>query len=90
MAAVRKDKKGRILKNGENQLKDGRYMYKYVDETGKEKYVYSWKLVATDITPKGKRKGISLREKEEQIHDSLKAGISSNGGNLTVLQLVEK
>ena len=39
--ANRKDTKGRVLKAGESQRKDGRYMYKYVDNAGNVKYVYS-------------------------------------------------
>lgn len=38
----RTDNKGRILRNGESQRKDGRYAYKYI-ENGKPKFVYSWK-----------------------------------------------
>ena len=44
MSEKRKDKKGRILRNGECQLSDGRYRYKYLDDWGKERVVYSWKL----------------------------------------------
>ena len=31
----RKDNKGRVLKNGESQRKDGTYMYRYTDMRGK-------------------------------------------------------
>ncbi len=41
MSEKRRDRKGRILHNGEIQLPDGRYKFKYVDESGKEKAVYS-------------------------------------------------
>ena len=64
MAEKRRDNKGRILRTGESQRKDGRYAYKYTDSTGKPQFVYAWKLVATDKTPTGKRDDISLREKE--------------------------
>ncbi len=40
----RYDNKGRKLQKGETQRKDGRYMYKYMDSTGKTKYIYSWRL----------------------------------------------
>lgn len=41
----RKDSKGRILRNGEQQRADGRYMYTYIDPVTKEKkYVFSWKF----------------------------------------------
>lgn len=47
--------------------KDGRYTYKYIDAFGKTKYVYAWKLLPTDKAPAGKRKDLSLREKEREI-----------------------
>ncbi len=48
MSEKRRDNKNRVLRGGESQRKDGRYMYKYVDNAGNVKYVYSWKLVKTD------------------------------------------
>ena len=33
----RKDNKGRVLKNGESQRKDGSYMYRYADIQGNRK-----------------------------------------------------
>lgn len=33
----KKDIKGRVLKEGEDQLKDGRYRYRFTDKYGKEK-----------------------------------------------------
>ncbi len=50
MSEKRRDNKGRILRTGESQRKDGRYAYKYVDAFGKPQFVYSWKLVATRTT----------------------------------------
>lgn len=35
MAEKRKDSRGRILRDGENQMKDGRYRYQYMDGRGK-------------------------------------------------------
>ena len=90
MLEKRRDKKGRILKNGENQRKDGRYLYKYVDNTGTTQYVYSWKLVATDRVPKGKRDCLSLREKEQEIHRDITDGINTAGKKITVCQLYAK
>ena len=60
------DHRGRILHNGEIQLSDGRYRFKYVDEMGKERCVYSWRLDHNDATPKGKRRTLSLREMEKK------------------------
>ena len=54
MSEKRRDNKGRILRTGESQRADGRYMYKYVNRAGETKVVYSWKLVATDRVPKRK------------------------------------
>ena len=86
----RKDSKGRVLNDGETQGKDGRYRYQYTDVLGNRKAVYSWKLLPTDKTPSGKRKDFSLREKEKQILADLNSGIIPCGGNMTVLELVEK
>jgi integrase len=90
MAEVRRDNKGRKLWTGESQRKDGKYEYKYQDAFGKRSTVYSWKLTPTDAIPKGKRNDLSLREKEKQIQKDLDANLVPNGGNFTVLQLVEK
>ena len=52
---ARKDNRGRNLKVGESQRKDGLYMYRYTDErTGKRVAIYDADLAA-------------LREKERQI-----------------------
>ena len=65
-------------------------MYKYIDAEGKAKYFYSWRLDQNDPLPKGKPKEISLREKEKQLEQDMFNGLASDGGNMTVLQLVEK
>ncbi|MGN0978603.1 MAG: tyrosine-type recombinase/integrase [Faecousia sp.] len=90
MSEVRRDNKGRKLWTGESQRKDGKYEYKYQDALGERRSVYSWKLTPTDTIPKGKRNDLSLREKEKQVQKDLDANLVPNGGNLTVLQLVEK
>ena len=90
MSEVRRDHKGRKLFNGESQRKDGKYEYKYQDAWGKRKTVYSWKLTPTDRVPAGKRDDISLREKIKQIQKNLNSNITPDGGNFTVLELVEK
>lgn len=86
----RKDNKGRVLNDGETQGKDGRYRYQYSNILGERKAVYSWRLLPSDRTPSGKRKDISLREKEKQITADLNSGIVPCAGNITVLELVEK
>lgn len=85
MAEKRKDSKGRILRDGEAQRKDGRYRYQYVDNIGKRHEVYSWKLVETDRAPSGKKEDISLREKERQIRKDLEDGIVVSAGDKTTL-----
>ena len=90
MSEKRRDSKNRILRSGESQRKDGRYAYKYIDATGKPRFVYSWKLEATDSTPQGKRDGLSLREKEKQIRRDIEDAIIPRGREMTVLDLVKK
>lgn len=87
----RKDSRGRILRVGEQQRADGRYMYTYKDSiTGKKKFIYSWKLERNDKTPAGKKIELSLREIEKQIEKDLRDGISYKAGGVTVLELVER
>ena len=90
MSEKRRDNKNRILRNGEYQRPDGRYRYKYIDKDGVCRDVYSWRLEKNDPTPKGKLRDLSLREKEKQIERDLFDDITPNGGNMTVLELVEK
>lgn len=90
MSEIRRDNKGRRLSTGESQDKDGRYRYKYNDAFGKRKSVYSWRLTESDPYPKGKRKDISLREKENAIEKALCDAVSSDGGDMTVLELVQR
>ena len=59
MSEIRRDNKGR------------RYRYKYNDSFGKRKSVYGWRLTESDPYQKGKRKDISLREKEKVIEKTL-------------------
>lgn len=89
MSDKRKDNKGRILHNGEVQLADGRYRFKFVNLAGEEKYIYSWRLTVTDEAHNGRR-CLSLREMEKQIQVDMFDNIVPNGGKHTVLSLVEK
>ena len=90
MSEKRRDNKGRILRNGECQRKDGRYQYDYVDLNGNAKCIYSWKLEATDPLPSGKRKCKSLRERIREIQKDIDDGIVPCGGQLTVVELARK
>lgn len=90
MSEKRRDNRGRILRNDEIQMTDGRYRYKYVDAFGETRYTYSWKLDKNDRMPKGRKTEPSLREKEKQIEADIFDHIVPGGGGLTVTPLVEK
>ena len=87
---VRRDNRRRILRTGESQNKEERYVYKYINSLGEQKFIYSWKLVPTDRVPKGKRDDISLREKIAEVQRDLSDGIDTAGKKMTVCQLYEK
>lgn len=86
----RKDNKGRLLKTGESQRKDGRYAYKYQDKNGKSKFLYSWRLTDTDPIPKGKRFCRSLRDLERDLQRDIMDGIDTCGKKMLLWQLYEK
>lgn len=88
--ADRRDSKNRKLWTGESQDRNGRYVYKYTDAYEQRKALYSWRLTETDSVPKGKRKDVSLREKEKQLQREWDAGLTPKGGNMTVLELVRR
>lgn len=90
MSEKRRDNRNRILRNGESQRSDGRYMFKYVDGYGDVKYIYSWRLDKNDRAPAGRQRDLSLREKEKQIEADLFDQIVPQGGNMTVLDLARK
>lgn len=73
----RTDNKGRILRTGEMQRsEDNRYLYRYVDLSGKKRTIYANTLV-------------ELREKEKQIERDLQDGIDSSKGDMTLNQLFQ-
>lgn len=90
MSEKRRDNRNRVLRNGESQRQDGRYAYKYKDLNGDTRFVYSWRLDKNDRVPAGKKRDLSLREKEKQIQQDLPNQVVPNGGDLTVLELVQK
>ena len=73
----RKDNKGRVLKTGESQRKDGSYMYRYSDPGGMRRTVYAPDLKA-------------LREKEDEIENNIYNGIDYFDGNITIEKLLER
>lgn len=90
MSEKRRDNRNRVLRNGESQRSDGRYQFKYTDVLGQPKYVYSWRLDKNDRIPTGKKRDLSLREKEKQIEADRFDQIVPEGGKMTVLSLVQK
>ena len=90
MSEKRRDNKNRILHDGEFQQSDGRYRFSYRDLRGERKCVYSWRLDKNDPTPKGKKRDLSLREKERQVEQDLFNEIIPEGGHYTVLSLCER
>ena len=77
MGEKRKDNKGRILKTGESQRKDGIYQYRYTDFRGKRQTVYASTLQ-------------ELRQKEKEIQKQIDDGIDYEAGQITVIELLEK
>ena len=90
MSVKRRDSKKRILRNGESQRPDGRYVYKYYDILKKPHFLYSWKLEPTDKVPAGKKDDLSLREKIRQLQKDMVDGIDIQGSEMTVLELVKR
>ena len=78
------------MHDGEFQQSDGRYRFSYRDLRGERKCVYSWRLDKNDPTPKGKKRDLSLREKERQVEQDLFDEIIPEGGHYTVLSLCER
>lgn len=76
----RKDSKGRKLKEGESERKDGRYSYRYTDKkNGKRNTIYAQDL-------------IELREKELKIKEDLEKNIITKTAikKMTLNSLFEK
>lgn len=90
MSEKRRDSKNRILRTGESQRSDGKYMFRYVDGNGKTQCIYSWRLVSTGSIPYGKKDKGALRDKEKQIQRDLDDNIASEVGGYTVLSLAQK
>lgn len=91
MASKRRDKKGRVLRTGESQRADGRYMYRYTDLAGNRCTVYSWRLVSTDAVPAGKTADEPLRESEKRIQEDQNDDIRyQEAASLTVNDLFQR
>ena len=72
MVERRKDSKGRVLKEGESQRKDGGYDYRWRSSNGKRHAVYAKTLE-------------ELREKELQIQRDKSDGIRTDANNTCLL-----
>lgn len=77
MREKRKDNKGRVLKDGEQQRQDGRYVYRYTAPDGKRQSLYAGTLQ-------------ELREKEAAALQSLRDGLDYHAGSMTVANLVDR
>lgn len=77
MSEKRKDNRGRILRTGESQRKDGLYQYRYADILGTRHYIYD-----ADLN--------KLREKEKEIRKKLDRGLDYASGKMTVSELFER
>lgn len=77
MSGKRKDSKGRILRTGESQRKNGTYQFRFVDKFKKTRYVYAKTLD-------------ELRLKEKSIERDSCDGIDYSAGEQTVAELVDK
>lgn len=73
----RKDSKGRVLRKGEDERKDGRYQYRYKAPNGKRRYAYATSLQ-------------ELREKEAKIDRDIRDGIDYDAGDITILEMIDK
>ena len=73
----RKDNKGRVLKEGESQRKDGRYQYRWTDRRGERHILYAMDLK-------------TLRDKEDEVEEMRRSGINVLSANMTVLELMLK
>lgn len=77
MSEKRKDSKGRVLKTGESERKDGRYQYRFTDSYGKRHTIY-----ATDLK--------TLREKENEVAHIQYQHLDYSAGQTSVLDLVQR
>ena len=85
----KRDNKNRVLEKGESQLPDGRYKHRYTDVNGDRQEYYSYRLVDSDKTPKGKKHKDSIRAYKFDVAVAQKDGIDINKENTTLNQLFD-
>lgn len=73
----RKDNKGRVLRSGESQRKNGSYEFRWQDSNGKRHSVYAPTLN-------------ELRQKETEIRRDIMDEIDYSASEITVLELLER
>ena len=97
----RRDSKGRILRTGESQRKDGTYDYRYTDENHKRRSIYAATLEElrrkVDELNACKTLGMEdcasveeYRKKEAELLICAAMGIDLSKGNITVIELVAR
>ena len=86
---IRRDSKHRVLRRGESQRADGKYIFKWHDN-GKPKFLMSWRLEPTDKQPQGTKPTLSLREMEKQVSRDLDSLLDPTCKNMTVKECVER
>ncbi len=77
MSEKRRDNKGRLLKEGESQRKDGRYQFRYTDIDGTRRCIYNVDLHL-------------LRKDEKEIQKALDQDISYHDGCAPLRTVVER
>ena len=77
MAGKRKDSKGRVLRTGESQRKNGSYDYRWTDRNGKMHSIYAKTLD-------------ELRNKETALQRDILDGIDYSAGEITVAAQIDK
>lgn len=86
----RRDNQGRLLRTGEYQRKDGRYVYKYKDCSGQARCLYASRLESKDPYVGGRKRLPALRELEEELLQNQWNGLQDFGGDIMVLELTER
>lgn len=77
MPEKRKDSKGRVLRKGESERKNGTYDDRYTDSRGKRQVIYAKTLD-------------ELRKEEILINKDIADGIDYAAGEMTVSELVDR
>lgn len=77
MATRRKDSKGKVLREGESERKDGRYVYRYTDGLGKRHCIYAATLN-------------ELREREKELQTSSNFMLDVGSGNVKLCDYIEE